>query len=222
MTKEFIEDVALQDNTEERVPLVLVLDCSGSMEGGPIEALNEGLRALKSELAGDPIAAKRVRVMIVGIGVHDVSVVSDWQDLMDFEPPVLQASGATPTGKAMRIALRALEEEKARLRANGISYKRPWLFLMSDGEPPDHWEPAAAEARAAEAANKVAIFPIGVGEADLECLGQFSGRAAVRLRGLKFRELFLWLSASVKTASVSVKGEEVALPSPAGWATAGV
>jgi uncharacterized protein YegL len=93
---------------------------------------------------------------------------------------------------------------------------------MSDGEPTDHWEPAAAEARAAEAANKVVIFPIGVGEADLECLGQFSIRTAVRLRGLKFRELFLWLSASVKTASVSVKGEEVALPSPAGWATASV
>ena len=36
--------------TQWRTPLVLVLDCSGSMEGEPIAQLNEGLRVLEAEL----------------------------------------------------------------------------------------------------------------------------------------------------------------------------
>ena len=33
---ETIDDIALQDNTSQRLPCVLVLDGSGSMEGNPI------------------------------------------------------------------------------------------------------------------------------------------------------------------------------------------
>lgn len=217
MANEIIMDVALEDNTEERVPLVLCLDCSGSMGGAPIDALNQGLQALKSELQNDPIASKRVRVLIIAFGM-EVQKIGDWTDLMDFEPPVLTPNGPTPTGEAVKAALQAIEDEKKRLRAAGVSYKRPWLFLMSDGSPTDQWESAAKAAVAAEKDNKVTIFPIGVGDADLDTLGRFSNRAAIRLQGLKFKELFVWMSASVRTASVSVQGEKVALASPAGWA----
>ena len=53
-----IPDVALVDNTEQRTPLVLVLDRSGSMAGDPIIQLNEGLKVLEQELKSDAIAAK--------------------------------------------------------------------------------------------------------------------------------------------------------------------
>ena len=46
MSDNAIPDVALVDNTEQRTPLVLVLDRSGSMGGAPIEQLNEGLQLL--------------------------------------------------------------------------------------------------------------------------------------------------------------------------------
>lgn len=43
MTMHTIPDVSLVDNSEQRTPLILVLDCSGSMGGDPIEQLNAGL-----------------------------------------------------------------------------------------------------------------------------------------------------------------------------------
>ena len=46
-----IPDVALVDNTEQRTPLVLVLDCSGSMDGEPVSLLNEGLALLEQAAA---------------------------------------------------------------------------------------------------------------------------------------------------------------------------
>jgi uncharacterized protein YegL len=39
----------------------------------------------------------------------------------------------------------------------------------------------------------------------------------MKLEGLKFAELFRWLSNSLKAVSQSSPGERVALPAPTGW-----
>lgn len=218
-----IPDVSLIDNSDERAPLVLVLDCSGSMGGAPIQMMNEGLKKLAADLQSDPITAKRCRVLVISFcGDDEVEIIGGWQDAMDFEAPKLEANGRTPTGAAVRVALSEIEKQKKELKANGISYKRPIMMLMSDGEPTDEWESAAAECRAAEAADKVTVFPIAVGDdANKEALGQFSSRGAVKLNGLKFNELFIWLSRSVRAVSKSVKGEVAQLPANDSWASVG-
>jgi hypothetical protein len=53
-------DVSFVDNPEPRCPCILLLDTSGSMAGQPIAQLNAGLKQFQQELAGDPLAAKRV------------------------------------------------------------------------------------------------------------------------------------------------------------------
>src|SRR5437763_906377 len=53
------------ENPEPRVPCVLVLDTSGSMQGTPIDELNGGLSTYKSELMADNTASKRVEVAIL-------------------------------------------------------------------------------------------------------------------------------------------------------------
>ena len=222
MTRIRIPDVSLVDNTEERVPLVLALDCSGSMDGAPIAALNEGLKALEQDLKSDPIAAKRVRILVITFGAashHEVEV-GQWQDVMDFSAPTLEANGTTPTGAAVGVALDEIEREKAALREAGIAYKRPLLYLMSDGAPTDDWKAMAKRARQAEAEHKLSIFPIGVGnEVDTGVLGRFGARGAIQLEGLKFKELFMWLSASVKTVSQTTRGQAAQLPSANSWAS---
>lgn len=225
MTQPVIPDVALVDNTEQRTPLVLVLDCSGSMEGEPIAQLNEGLRVLEAELKADAIASKRVRLLVVLYGGMDaVELPNAWQDAMDFVAPALEANGTTPTGQAIDVALAKIEEEKLGFKQAGVAYTRPWLFLMSDGQPTDDWQAAADRCRTAEQANKVAVFPIAVGGgANADTLGKFSskGAAAVkRLNGLKFQELFLWLSASMKVVSQAKPGGQVQLPAADGWSNA--
>jgi uncharacterized protein YegL len=221
MAGPLIPDVSLIDNSEERVPLVLCLDCSGSMDdGGAIDALNEGLRALDTELKKDVIAAKRVRILLICFGRDDeVWVEGAWTDVRDFVPPVLEANGRTPTGAAVRLAIQMIEDEKSRLRESGVSYKRPLLYIMSDGQPTDEWKGAAQLSRDAEDQNKVSIFPIAVGgDADVDILSAFAHRKAVCLDGLKFKELFLWLSASVKAVSQANKGQAVQMSPTDSWA----
>ena len=227
MSNELIPDVALMDNTEQRTPLVLVLDSSGSMQGEAIAQLNEGLRLLERELKKDPIASKRVRLLTIEYGGQDEAHSSArWVDAMDFVAPTLEAGGSTPTGRAVDLALAEVEAEKQRFKQAGISYTRPWMFLMSDGKPTDAWQAAAERCRQAEQANKVAVFPVAVGSAaHRDALGAFSsnGPEAVKvLHGLRFKELFLWLSVSMKTVSQSTPGGQVQLPAVDTWTSAPV
>jgi uncharacterized protein YegL len=225
MAAQTIPDVQLIDNSEQRTPLALVLDCSGSMEGAAIDQLNKGLALLAQELKADSIASKRVRLLILEFGGADEArVAGDWIDAMEFTAPALTANGTTPTGQAVDLALSKIEEEKQRFKQAGVAYTRPWLFLMSDGSPTDEWQGAADRCRQAEKANKVAIFPIAVGdEANAATLGEFSSKgepAVKRLNGLKFRELFLWLSASMKVVSQSRPGGQIQLPTTDNWSNA--
>lgn len=217
-----IPDVSLIDNSDERLPLVLVLDRSGSMEGEPIRQLNEGLKTLAEAMKSDPITATKGRILTIAFGGDDDIEMGAWQDAIDYTPPELEASGRTPTGAAVAAALDAIESQKAELRAAGISYKRPIMMLMSDGVPTDDWEDVAAICVAAEQAKKVNVMVIAIGpDANKEILDRFSSKKAMRIDGLKFKELFVWLSQSVRAVSQAANGEVAQLPSMAGWAAFG-
>jgi uncharacterized protein YegL len=216
-----IPDVALIDNSDERAPLVLVLDCSGSMlEDDKIALLNEGLKTLETELKSDPIAARCGRVLIISFGGdNNVEIIGQWTDAMDFTPPSLMAGGLTPLGAAMRCALDEIESEKSQMRSAGVSYKRPIIMLLSDGEPTDEWQQVAAECKNAEAAHKINVMPIGIGsQANKSTLGSFSNKGALNLSGLKFKELFIWLSRSIQAVSRAATGGTVQLNPVDTWA----
>jgi uncharacterized protein YegL len=218
-----IPDVALVLNTEERTPLVLVLDRSGSMGGEKIDALNEGLKTLEQEIKSDTVTAQRGRVLVVQFGGNDEVDVGQWQDAKDFAAPTLVAGGATPTGLAVQAALSAIEAQKAEMKSAGINYKRPILLLMSDGDPTDDWDNVAAACRAAESANKVTVFPLAVGSgANIDILKQFTNKgAAIQLTRLKFNELFIWLSNSVKAVSQAAAGQPAQVSSIDSFGTIG-
>ncbi len=216
-----IPDVALIDNSDERAPLVLVLDCSGSMQDeNKIQLLNEGLKALAVDLKADPIAARCGRVLVISFGGDsNVEIMGDWTDAMDFAPPELRAGGLTPLSAAMRCALDEVESQKSQMRTAGVSYKRPIIMLLSDGEPTDDWRQVAAECKNAETAHKVNIMAIGIGDkANKETLGHFSNKGALSLSGLKFKELFIWLSRSIRAVSRAPAGGTVQLNPVDSWA----
>ena len=121
-------------------------------------------------------------------------------------------------GAAIRQALELVDGRKQEYRNNGISYYRPWIFLITDGGPTDEWKSAAAAVREGEASKRFAFFAVGVKGANMDVLSQISVRAPIALDGLKFRELFTWLSSSMQRVSQSTPGTEVKLDSPAGWA----
>ncbi len=203
------------ENPEPRCPCLLLLDTSASMAGAPIDELNRGLMDFRRELAGDALAMKRVELGLLTFG--PVQLVSDFQTADQFTPPLLAGAGDTPIGAAITTGLDMIRQRKDAYRANGILYYRPWVFLITDGVPTDSWQQAAAMVRAGEEAKGFSFFAVGVENADLEILSRISVRPPLKLGGLRFRDLFNWLSSSLSTVSRAQVGQPVRLMPP-GWA----
>ncbi len=214
----FTDDAGLfADNPDPRCPVVLLLDRSGSMSGEPLRQLNVGLKRLRDELQQDPLAARRVELSIVSFGPVTTDIGFITADR--FDPPELAAGGDTPMGRAIETALNLLTRRKEEYREHGIAYYRPWVFLITDGAPTDPWQNAAQRVRTEEEAKRIAFFAIGVQGADMARLAEIAVRAPIKLDGLKFGELFVWLSQSLAAVSQSQPGTNVALPRPSGWAS---
>jgi uncharacterized protein YegL len=214
----YLDDVEFVTNPDPRCPCILLLDTSGSMAGGPIDALNRGLRAFQMDLTQDALAKRRVEIAIVTFG-NSVQMKQEFVTVDQFQVPTLTASGTTPMGQAIEKAITMLRNRKDQYKANGIAYYRPWIFMITDGAPTDYWQSAAQSIHAEEASGSLAFFAIGVQGANTEILSQIAVRPPMMLQGLKFDDLFLWLSRSQKRVSSGKVGEQIALPPVTGWAS---
>jgi uncharacterized protein YegL len=211
-----MDAVEFAENAEPRVPCVLLLDVSGSMNGAPIQELNAGLGDFKDTLSADSLASKRAEVAIVTFG-GQVDVVQDFITAEHFVPPFLQSSGATPMGKAILQGIEMTQTRKQTYKSNGIAYYRPWIFLITDGGPTDEWKAAADSVKRGEADKAFTFFAVGVEGANFGRLSEISVREPLKLKGLQFRDLFLWLSQSLQSVSRSSPGDKLTLPPPTSW-----
>ena len=221
------------NNTNQRTPCVLVLDASYSMGAktssgkSRIEELNEGIKELENALKSDTTALTRVQLSVVAVGgpTQSAEMLMDWTDASNFTAFELSNGGSTPLAEGLNIALELIETSKENLRANGISYTRPWMIVISDGEPTssnNSWEAAISATQTAVADRKVEIFAIAVEGASEQKLNDIANRPCAKLSGMKFKELFVWLSDSLSAVTHSRPGEEISLPETDPWRSVGM
>jgi uncharacterized protein YegL len=205
------------DNPEPRCACLLLIDTSGSMGGAPIRELNSALIEFKQALSEDSLAMKRVEIAVVTFG--PVRVETDFQTVDAWHPPHLTASGDTPMGAAITEGLELLRRRKKQYNDNAIETFRPWVFLMTDGAPTDQWEHTTDLVKQGETSKGFSFWGIGVENANMDILKKIctEDRPPIKLAGLQFKEMFVWLSASLKGVSGSQPGSKVTIEPPKGW-----
>ena len=204
------------DASIRRLPVYLVLDCSGSMTGAPIEAVRQGMKTLLGELKSDPQALETVFLSVITFD-SAARQVNPLTELMLVKEPDFQATGTTALGAALKLLSECIDREVRQTTADQKGDWKPLIFLMTDGAPTDKWEDAADAIKAKKPGNFIACAA-GAG-ADDAVLKRITN-IVVKLNDLQpeaLKQFFQWVSASVSTTSTGVanRGEQaVTLPPP--------
>ena len=198
-------------NYEQKCLCVLVLDVSGSMRGKPIEELNKGLKDFYEDISQNETTSQRLELALIKF-CDTVEIVQEPSLIEAISMPALQAWGSTKMVKAVNEAIDLVEARKKWYKETNQPYYRPWIILMTDGEPDE-------EENVAELANRIKqdsadkhyqFLPIGVEGANMAILEQIKGAIdPMKLQGTKFSSFFKWLSASIDTVVSSEEGQKV-------------
>jgi uncharacterized protein YegL len=159
------------------------------------------------------------------VGFDDkIKVIQDFVTADRFQPPSITDLGsATHMCAAIDTALDMIRDRKSVYRQNGITYYRPWVFMITDGEPMGETtvdvNRVADRVKEDENNKRVCFFAVGVEGANIETLRKISIREPAKLAGLNFDQLFLWISGSMQRVSAGKTDEQVPLQ-PIGWTAA--
>lgn len=117
------------------LPIVLLLDTSGSMWGDKITSLNDAVRRMLGTFAKEESQANEFLVSVITFG-GTAQLSSAPRPASEFTYSDLRADGGTPLGAAIDIAKDLIEDRE---QTPGRAY-RPLVVLVSDGVPTDSWE----------------------------------------------------------------------------------
>lgn len=200
--QETFEPQDIEYINEMHVACVLLLDGSGSMSSNnAIGKLNAGVKAFKEQTENDASFDERTRscvdIAIVSFG-GTVRVEQDFAPVSHMSRPELVADGGTPLGAAINRGLDMIEEQKDKYKKLGTPYYRPWLFCITDGEPTDSWDAAAARLQEMEERRKVLGYCVGVDGYNRDKMQSiFNQTRLFELKNLNFAALFEFLSNSL-------------------------
>ena len=199
-----------------RLPVYLLLDCSGSMSGEPIVAVNQGIKALISELKGDPKALETAYLSVITFD-SSARQVTPLTELMLFKEPQLSTGGATALGGALKVLA---DCDKNEVRTTTDTQKGDWkplVFLLTDGAPTDNIDEGIEAIKSVSIGNVIAC---GAGaNANSNTLKKITNNVLMmnNLTAGDMAQFFAWVSDSIKVSSNSIDakpGEAVQLPPP--------
>ncbi len=201
-----------------RLPVYLLLDCSGSMLGEPIEAVRQGVKALLSELRSDPQALETAYLSVITFN-SQAKQITPLTELMLFKEPEINASGATALGGALLVLKDCIEKEVRKSTETQKGDWRPLVFILTDGSPTDteDFNIAVENIRSMKAANIIACA--AGAKANTSYLKRITENVLMMnsLSAGDMAQFFKWVSGSIKMSSKSLDakpGDAIELPPP--------
>ena len=187
-----------------RLPVYLLLDCSGSMFGEPIEAVKNGVQVLVSTLRQDPYALETAYLSIITFDSTARQVVP-LTELSAFQQPNLQASGATALGEALALLAHRADQEVTKTTPEKKGDWKPLVFIMTDGAPTDDFRKGLVEFNKRKWGMVVACAAGAGANTDIlkeitECVVSLDTADSATIKAF-----FKWVSASVSAGSMKVE-----------------
>lgn len=172
-------DIREQEKIARKLlPIIYVLDTSGSMDGDRIAAvnaaMNETMEVLRDVSNNNPTAELKIGVLQFSSGAKWITD-SGLVFMDDFFWNDLKAGGLTDFGSALNELNKKMSRKE--FLNSDVGYKVPVIIFMSDGEPTDDYESAIKKINASnkwfKASTKIAI---AVGDdANIEVLQKIAG-----------------------------------------------
>lgn len=188
-----------------RLPVYFVIDVSESMVGEPIEQVQNGMRNIIQDLRTDPYALETVFVSVIAFAGKAKSLFP-LTELYKFYPPIFPIGGGTSLGAAMNFLMDDMDRSLQKTTMEEKGDWKPIIFLFTDGAPTDN--PSSAFNRwNTKYRSHCNLIAISIGQnIDTNILAQISDNV-YRLNETDpatFTKFFKWITASVKTSSMSV------------------
>ncbi len=117
------------------LPVVLLLDVSGSMGGEKIRNLNDAVSDMLDVFRGNETSETEIWVAIITFG-SEVKLHQPLASANTIQWNALSTGGMTPLGTALEMA-KAMIEDKDVVPSRAY---RPTVVLVSDGQPNDDWK----------------------------------------------------------------------------------
>jgi uncharacterized protein YegL len=193
-----------------RLPVYLLLDCSGSMMGEPIEAVKNGVQVMVSTLRNNPQAIETAFISVITFDSSARQLIP-LTELSNFQMKDIQATGTTSLGDALKVLSTSIDNEVAKTTPETKGDWKPLVFIMTDGMPTDDWKSGLAEFQKRKAGIVVACA--AGNNADTDVLKRITENV-VSLETADTQSIgkfFQWVTASIGVSSTKVEdsGKEV-------------
>lgn len=188
-----------------KFPVYIVVDISESMAGEALTTLEQGMRAIVSDLMTDPQALETVWVSVIGFAGRP-RTLAPMTALDEFVPPHLPVGGGTALGAALVHLMDAIDHDVRHGTPERKGDWRPLVFLLTDGVPTDN--PASAIARwQRDYGDRISLVAVSIGGgADRRVLDSIAEDVIAlddTIDG-SFKRFIAWITNSVKASSRSV------------------
>lgn len=193
-----------------RLPVYLLLDTSGSMNGEAIEAVKNGIQIMISSLRQNPQAIETAWISIITFDANAKQIMP-LTDLASFQMVDIRATGTTALGEALTLVSNCIDRDVAKTTTEQKGDWKPLVFIMTDGLPTDNWQQGLVEFKKRKVAFTVACA--AGHSADTKFLKQITDNVVSldTADSQSISKFFTWVTASIGVSSTKVEdsGKEV-------------